>query len=109
MALESAGVRDEAFTQAKGKAIRKVAAFDVERAAVLERLENAKAELTDIAEGLESYAEPGENPADRLQKVEDRLLDGPYIHHFVEMQGDYRKEIEEFCKYIPNLKVDHTV
>ena len=31
MALESAGVRDEMFTQAKGKAIRKVAAFDVER------------------------------------------------------------------------------
>ena len=41
MALESAGVKDAAFTQAKGKAIRKVAAFDVERAAVLERLENA--------------------------------------------------------------------
>ena len=40
---------------------------------ILERLENAKAELTDIAEGLESYAEPGENPADRLQKVENRL------------------------------------
>ena len=44
-----------------------------------------------------------------LQAVEDRLMDGPYIHHFVEMEGDYRKEIEEFCKYIPNLKVDKTV
>ena len=43
-----------------------------------------------------------------LQKVEDRLLDGPYIHHFVEMLGDYRKEIEEFCKYIPNLEFDKT-
>ena len=41
MALESAGVKDEAFTQAKGKAIRKVAAFDVERAAILDRLEEA--------------------------------------------------------------------
>lgn len=41
MALESAGIRDEAFTQAKGKAIRKVAAFDVERAAVLQALEDA--------------------------------------------------------------------
>lgn len=41
-----------------------------------------------------------------LQAVEDKLLDGPYIHHFVEMQGDYRKEIREFCKYFPNLKVD---
>ncbi|MBR2043891.1 MAG: hypothetical protein IJ946_06090 [Clostridia bacterium] len=44
-----------------------------------------------------------------LQAVEDRILDGPYIHHFVEMEGDYRKEIEEFCKYFPNLKVDKTV
>ncbi|MBR2716434.1 MAG: nucleotidyltransferase family protein [Oscillospiraceae bacterium] len=41
MALESAGVRDEAFTQAKGKAIRKVAAMDVERAAVLDALGEA--------------------------------------------------------------------
>ncbi len=44
-----------------------------------------------------------------LQAVEDRLLDGPYIHHFVEMKGDYRKEINEFCKYFPNLKVDKSV
>ena len=35
---------------------------------------------------------------DDLQKVEDRLLDGPYIHHFVEIEGDYKKEIKEFCK-----------
>ena len=30
-----------------------------------------------------------------LQKIEDRLLDGPYIHHFVEIAGDWRKEIKE--------------
>jgi len=41
MALERAGIRDDAFTQAKGKAIRKAAAFDVERAAILSRLEAA--------------------------------------------------------------------
>ncbi len=41
MALESAGVKNEAFTQAKGKAIRKAAAFDLERAAILDRLEEA--------------------------------------------------------------------
>ena len=46
---------------------------------------------------------------ENLQAVEDRLLDGPYIHHFVEMRGDYRKEIKEFCKYFPNLKVDETI
>ncbi len=44
-----------------------------------------------------------------LQAVEDRLLDGPYIHHFVEIEGDYRREIKEFCKYFPNLEVDTSV
>ena len=44
-----------------------------------------------------------------LQAVEDRLIDGPYIHHFVEIMGDYRKEIKEFCKYFPNLKFDGSV
>jgi len=41
-----------------------------------------------------------------LQAIEDKLIDGPYIHHFVEMEGDYRKELAEFCKYFPNLKID---
>ena len=41
-----------------------------------------------------------------LQKIEDRLIDGPYIHHFVEIKGDYTKELREFCKYVPNLKID---
>ena len=44
-----------------------------------------------------------------LQKIEDRLLEGPYIHHFVEIAGDYRKEIAEFCKYFPNLKIDSVI
>lgn len=44
-----------------------------------------------------------------LQAWEDRLLDGPYIHHFVEMAGDYTKELREFCKYFPNLKMDDTI
>lgn len=41
-----------------------------------------------------------------LQKWEDRLIEGPYIHHFVEIEGDYSKEITEFCKYVPSLKRD---
>ncbi|MBR4742587.1 MAG: nucleotidyltransferase family protein [Oscillospiraceae bacterium] len=41
MALESAGIRDEAFTQAKGKAVRKVAAMDLDRVAFQSRLEEA--------------------------------------------------------------------
>lgn len=39
MALESAGVRDPAFTQEKGKAIRKNAALDEERAAIFSLFE----------------------------------------------------------------------
>ncbi len=45
---------------------------------------------------------------DDLQAVEDRLLDGPYIHHFVEMRGDFRREISEFCKYFPEITLDKT-
>lgn len=41
MALESAGVKDQAFTQALGKAVRKVTVFDLERAAILAKLEEA--------------------------------------------------------------------
>lgn len=43
---------------------------------------------------------------DNLQAWEDRLLEGPYIHHFVEIAGDYTKELREFCKYFPNLRMD---
>lgn len=39
MALESAGIRDKAFLQAKGKAVRKVAAMDLDRLAVQNMLE----------------------------------------------------------------------
>ena len=46
---------------------------------------------------------------DNLQAWEDRLLEGPYIHHFVEIEGDYTKEIETFCKFVPNLSVDKSV
>lgn len=46
---------------------------------------------------------------DNLQAIEDRLIDGPYIHHFVEIEGDWRKEINEFCKYFPALKVDKSL
>ena len=46
---------------------------------------------------------------ENLQAVEDRLLDGPYIHHFCEIEGDYTKELREFCKYVPELNVDKTL
>ena len=44
-----------------------------------------------------------------LQKVENRLMQGPYIHHFIEIEGDYRKELDEFCKYVPNLSLDRAL
>ena len=44
-----------------------------------------------------------------LQAWEDRLIEGPYIHHFVEIEGDYTKELREFCKYFPNLKMDDSI
>ena len=43
---------------------------------------------------------------ENLQAVEDRLLDGPYIHHCVEIEGDYTAELAEFCKYVPLIKND---
>ena len=46
---------------------------------------------------------------DNLDAVENRLIDGPYIHHFIEMAGDLTAEIREFCKYFPNLKVDDSL
>ena len=44
-----------------------------------------------------------------LQAVEDRLIDGPYIHHFCEIEGDYTEELREFCKYVPSLKIDKSL
>jgi len=46
---------------------------------------------------------------DDLCAVENRLMEGPYIHHFIEMEGDYTKELSEFCKYFPNLKIDRAL
>jgi L-fucose isomerase-like protein len=37
---------------------------------------------------------------------ERKLIDGPYIHHMAEIEGDYTEEIKEFCKYIPGLVAD---
>lgn len=46
---------------------------------------------------------------DNLQQIENRLMQGPYIHHFIEIEGNYMNELEEFCKYIPGLSVDKTL
>lgn len=43
---------------------------------------------------------------DNLDAWEKRIVEGPYIHHFVEIEGDFTKEITEFCKYFPAIKRD---
>lgn len=41
-----------------------------------------------------------------LSRVEEKLINGPYIHHMSEMYGDLTKELKEFCKYIPEIEYD---
>lgn len=41
-----------------------------------------------------------------LSAWEKKLVEGPYIHHMAEIEGDYTEELVEFCKYIPNLVPD---
>ena len=43
---------------------------------------------------------------DDLAKWEKKLVEGPYIHHMAEIEGDYTAELTEFCKYIDNLRID---
>lgn len=43
---------------------------------------------------------------DDLSAWERKLVEGPYIHHMAEIEGDYTEVLEEFCKYIPNLTPD---
>ena len=44
-----------------------------------------------------------------LPKIENRIMQGPYIHHFIEIEGNYLNELEEFCKYFGDLKVDESL
>ena len=46
---------------------------------------------------------------DDLPKWERKIIEGPYIHHMAEIEGDYTMELKEFCKYIPHLKPDAVV
>lgn len=37
---------------------------------------------------------------------EKKLVEGPYIHHMAEIEGDYTRELREFCRYMPHLASD---
>lgn len=43
---------------------------------------------------------------DDLDKWERKLIEGPYIHHMAEIEGDYSAELKEFCKYVKFLNED---
>lgn len=41
-----------------------------------------------------------------LDRWERRMVEGPYIHHVSEIEGNYTEEIREVCKYMPALQPD---
>lgn len=41
-----------------------------------------------------------------LSKLENKLINGPYIHHMSEVYGKYADVLEEFCKFVPELEFD---
>lgn len=43
---------------------------------------------------------------ENLSAWEKKLIEGPYIHHMAEIEGDYTEALEEFCKFVPNLMSD---
>jgi L-fucose isomerase-like protein len=43
---------------------------------------------------------------ENLAKWERKLVEGPYIHHMAQIEGDYSEALKEFCKYIPSLNAD---
>lgn len=43
---------------------------------------------------------------DNLSNWERKLIEGPYIHHMAEIEGDWTEVLREFCKYVPGLTLD---
>ncbi len=43
---------------------------------------------------------------DRLDDWERKLVEGPYIHHMAEIEGDITATLREFIKYVPGLSSD---
>lgn len=43
---------------------------------------------------------------ENLSRWEKKLVEGPYIHHMAEIEGDYKEVLKEFCKYVPAVSVD---
>lgn len=58
------------------------------------------------AEGPHTYGASFWARFDDLPKWERRLVEGPYIHHLAEVQGDHLAAIKEFVRYFPDLTLD---
>lgn len=43
---------------------------------------------------------------DNLPAWEKKLVEGPYIHHMSEIEGDVTEVLKEFTKYVPALSMD---
>ncbi len=41
-----------------------------------------------------------------LDLFERKIIEGPYIHHVSEIEGDYIDAISDVCKFIPGLSID---
>ncbi len=41
-----------------------------------------------------------------LDLFERKIIEGPYIHHVSEIEGDYIDAIKDVCKFIPTLHID---
>lgn len=63
-------------------------------------------EECDSAEGPYTFGTYLWAKFDDLDKLERKLIEGPYIHHFSEIEGSCTGQIKEFCKYVPNLHFD---
>ncbi|MDD3586231.1 MAG: hypothetical protein PHQ75_03540 [Thermoguttaceae bacterium] len=43
---------------------------------------------------------------DNLVSLERKLVEGPYIHHMSEIEGDYFEVLKDFAKFVPELIFD---
>lgn len=60
----------------------------------------------DSVEGPETFGTYVWAEFEDLNKLERKLVEGPYIHHMSEIEGDYVAELKEFAKYVPGLIFD---
>lgn len=93
-ALESAGIYDSAFTQAKGKAIRKIAAMDIDKILLFEKLEKEKIWYMPLKGTVIKELYPSFGM--RQMSDFDILFDSSYNHKIKEIMLDLGFTTEHF-------------